>query len=300
MLATMSKAGTGVVIRAGERDAKLTFVNADAAVALEVEQFQLTGLDPSSELPHVRATLSVTSGQVTWQEAGGSAVMLDAGQQLQMLDEDAAAVTTVAAPNWIKSSDISDIDRRASATMEPLLTEGSPVEIKLEELCDDTRVEIRSLAMRSLASLERFESILAAFKDDRLKSYWSQHLDQVRSSLGRGAPIAAEIRAAAVRASGAEGESLYRLLWGYNPEQLKSGGAKHLVDTLKHASMDQRVVAANTLRQITGKTQGYHPHLPEARRRTAERQWEQSLLAGEIVYTTAPPVLPSRKPREMP
>jgi hypothetical protein len=103
-----------------------------------------------------------------------------------------------------------------------------------------------------------------------------------------------------VRANGAEGEALYRLLWGYSPEQLQAGGAKRLVELLKHSSMDLRVVASNLLRNITGRTQGYHPHLPEARRRVAERQWEQSLAAGEVVYATPPPVLPPRKPREIP
>jgi hypothetical protein len=301
VLATVSKAGNAVVIRAGERDAMLTFVNADAAAALEVTRFHSAGGDPLSEPAHVRATLSVTSGQVTWQEAGGEVLTLDADQQMTLLDDGLATVSAMAEPpKWVKLGDISDIDRRASVTLEPLLVDAGPMEVKLEELAQDQRVEVRSLAIRSLASLGRFERILETLNDERLKSYWEQHIEQLQASLGRGAPVAAEIHASAVRANGNDGETLYRLLRGFGPEDLKKEGAKVLVDSLKHSSMDVRVVASNLLRQITGRTQGYHPHLPEARRRTAERQWEQSLAAGEIVYVTPPAVLPPRKLREIP
>jgi hypothetical protein len=301
MLATMSKAGNAAVLRAGEREALLTMVNADAEVALEVARFHSPGVDPTSELAHVQVTMSVTSGQVTWRGADGSEATLDAGHQLTLVDDQPPKIATEAPdPTWTKTSSISDIDRRASATLEPLLVMDGPIEVKLEELCEDPRVEVRSLAMRGLAALDRFERIFETLKDESLKSYWAQHIEQLQQAMAHSTPVAHEVRAAAVRASGADGEKLYRLLWGYSPEQLQKEGAKQLVEMLKHPSLEFRVVAINLLRNITGRTQGYHPHLPEARRRTADRQWDASLAAGEVVYAAPPAVLPPRKLAEMP
>lgn len=302
IIATIGKPGNRIVVQAGERDVLMTLVNADAAVAVDVDRFHLPGTNPETERAHVRVTATVTSGQIQWEQAGAEPVTLDEGQMLTFLNEGIPNVATVEEmPPWIRSADIRDIDRTARATVEPLLDSDRAVEVILEELAQDRRVEVRSLAMRSLASLGQFDRIIETLDDETLKSYWSQHIDQLQDALAQGDDVAAKVRAAVVRQKGEDEAGLaYRLLWGFSPEQLADGSDKLLVDLLTHSSLDFRVLAINALRRITGRTHLYHPHLPEPRRRTAQRDWEQRLAAKEIVYATPPPKIPPRSPGAAP
>ena len=297
VIATMGKAGNGIVVRAGGRNILLTMVDSEAAIALSVLPFQLPGDDPEKILSHVRITAIVTGGQVQWQQAGTEAVLLDYGQQISILDEGMPKITnTDSPPRWVRTNDISDIDRLASATLEPMLNDERPIEITLAERVEHPRVEVRSLAARSLASMDKFDALVDTFGDETLKSYWSEHFDRLQNAMARDAKTAALVREAVERHAGEDAERVYRLLQGYNPEQLKSGSGKQLVDYLKHDSLRVRVLAINNLRRITSRTFGYHPHLPEARRRTPVREWEQAASGGTIVYLNPPADLPPRKP----
>ena len=297
VIATLGKAGNQLLLRAGDRDVLLTMANADAALALDVRRFHLPGDDPEVEIAHVEVTATVSGGQVLWQQDGVEPVTLDAGQQIIMVDDAVPNLRPLESlPSWVKSNDISEIDRLASATLEPLLDDQRPMEIGLEERAEHSRVEVRSLAARCLASIDKFDRIIDTFDDDTLKSYWSEHYDRLQSALARGPSVAVQLREAIERRKGDDGRRLYRLLWGYSPAQLTAGAGKSLVEYLKHNSLDVRVLAINNLRRITGRTQAYHPHLAEVRRRTPQREWDQAAAANSIVYLNPPPVLPKRKP----
>ena len=297
VVATMGEADRSVLLRAGIRDIKLTMVSDDAAIALSVKRFHLPGSNPETDLPHVTVVGVVTGGQVNWQTDGAKPMLLDVGQQISMLDDGLATVrATDTTPAWVKTNDISDIDRLASATLEPMMDEDRPMEIVLAEKVEHPRVEVRSLAARSLATIDRFDALVDTFNDESLKSYWSEHYDHLQAALARGPETATLVHRAVQRRKGDEAERVFRLLQGYNPEQLKSGSDRTLVEYLKHPSLDVRVLAINNLRRITSRTFGYHPHLPDARRRTPTRQWEDAAADGSIVYLTPPPELPKRKP----
>ena len=296
VIATMGEVGNRLALRVGERDVLLTMADAEAVIAIGAYQFHTPGDDPQTDIPHVRVVALATGGQVHWQQAGTEPVTLDAGQQLSFLDDGLPIVAAVENfPKWVRTNDISEIDRLASATLEPLLGEDRPVEIALEEQSEHPRVEVRSLAARCLASIEKFDRIIDTFNDESLKSYWSQHFDHLQAALARGPLAAARVFDALERRKGGEAERIYRMLRGYSPKQLEEGEDKILVDYLKHDSLDVRVLAISNLRRITGRTQGFHPHLPEARRRTAQRQWDQAASGGTIRYLNPPAELPKRE-----
>ena len=296
VIATMGKAGNALVLNAGGRQAVLTMADSEAVIALSVTPFHLPGDNPETDMAHVEVAATVTSGQVQWRQDGAEPVLLDFGQQISMLDDGLPRVQNASAtPKWEKSNDISDIDRLASATLEPMLDDERPIEIALAEKAEHPRVEVRSLAARSLASIDRFDALIDSFDDESLKSYWSEHFDRLQSAMARGPQTATHVRESIERRKGEDGERIYRLLQGYSPQQLQEGADRTLVDYLQHESLDVRVLAINNLRRITSRTFGYHPHLPELRRRTAQREWEQAAQGGTIAYLKPPPELPKRE-----
>jgi hypothetical protein len=82
----------------------------------------------------------------------------------------------------------------------------------------------------------------------------------------------------------AKGDALYRMLWGYSPDQLEAGDAKRLVEDLSHADLEFRVLSLWNLRQITGLfIASYRPEWPEEKRRKGAAAWRQKLESGRIV-----------------
>ena len=102
---------------------------------------------------------------------------------------------------------------------------------------------------------------------------------------------ATQVRASFERLRGEEGQQLYRMLWGFSPEQLADGGAHLLVDALSNPATDMRVLAYINLNEITGKTNLFQPDREPRTQRRAIASWERDLQQREIVYRT-PPVEP--------
>ena len=96
------------------------------------------------------------------------------------------------------------------------------------------------------------------------------------------------------RVHGDSADEFRRLLFSYSPQDLRDGADRRLVDYLSHESLGFRVLAINNLRQITGRTLFYNPHVPALRRRTPLQAWNEKLGRGEIRYVSAPPELPPR------
>ncbi|MCA9267827.1 MAG: hypothetical protein KDA41_05125, partial [Planctomycetales bacterium] len=221
VLATVGKAGAPMHTILGERLMQFTMLSDDAALALAVRRFHLPGDNPLVHPAHVEVTATVTGGQVQWQESDAPAVTLATGQQIVALDTNVATVRDKAeSPAWTRTSDVSDIDRLASATMEPLLEEERPLDLVLEELAEHPRVEIRSLAARGLGALDRYERLIDSFNDESLKSYWSDHYDALTSVLARSPQAAQQLSEAFNRRRGDEGPRLFSMIVGYNDEQL--------------------------------------------------------------------------------
>ena len=85
-----------------------------------------------------------------------------------------------------------------------------------------------------------------------------------------------------------QGDELYRMLWGYSPEQLEEGGAAQLIEWLSHEDLDYRVLSFWNLHHVTGFSYFYKPEDTEAKRRTPVQRWRQKLEAGLIVPKAEP------------
>ncbi len=301
----IGKANAKLALQLGNLRGIATLANAETELAVEVRNYLPPGSDPQTQeniVPVVR--LYATRGKVTWEEEGAdtpdATYEIAAGNVRNYVGTapgETVSMTTL--PDWIDGRSIADIDRRAAREVEAKLAETPDLELTLQELASasERRAEVRSLAIRSLIMLDQYEPFLAAIADETQRAYWAAEYDAMRDALVRNTETAHYIYDVFIKTRGEQdGNNLYRMLWGFSPEQLQDGMAKELVDSLDIELLDYRVLAFETLRRITGSTQLYQPQFPATRRRTPVTQWRERLKAGEIVYKTVPAPIMDPKP----
>jgi hypothetical protein len=84
---------------------------------------------------------------------------------------------------------------------------------------------------------------------------------------------------------GGEAETLWRLLWSYSPRQLEGGADAELVALLDHPQLAVRVLASESLREITGTSLSYRATDSAVRRAPLIKRWETKLRKNEIRWT---------------
>jgi hypothetical protein len=97
----------------------------------------------------------------------------------------------------------------------------------------------------------------------------------------RSQQTAAQVREAFQHQRGPDdGPALFRMLWGYNEQQIADGATGRLLELLDHDDLDYRVLAIWNLRRITGLNLPYYPdHSADERRRHIQR-WRDKLQTG--------------------
>jgi hypothetical protein len=295
-VATLAQAGTTFRLRwAGNHEATLLLADMNTTVAVALEHHRLPGTDPITRPAHRVLQVFVTSGSAEWRADDAAPIQLLPGQRLTMVDEFVPQLTEVEElPSWVDGRDARPRDPIAARELSRLMTTERPVTLVLQEQSSSKREEIRSLAACSLAYLGDVAPLLVALNDSGLRSYWNaQH--EVLMDLVAMSPDSAELlRSAILQRHGEQtGESLYRMLWSFSPQQLDDGAAEQLVNALDHPSFDFRIVASELLKSITGLPSLYRPHASarEPQRRTATNRWRKHLQDGEIVYGEPPAIV---------
>jgi len=279
----------------------LTLEGADTVVAVEVRHFLPPGSSAEMDARVLVIELFATSGSARWEEEGQDPIDIPAHHVLTYVAGSERELSgPFQSPDWIDISSVSDIDRLTSLELQKSLDPSRPVHVTLAELMGDRRVDVRALAARSLASLGEFEPLIKELNNPQQKSFWAPEVDVLRQSLSRGPEVADQIRQSLERLRPQDATALYRLLWGYSPEQLAGDGAKELVGLLESPAMDVRVLASDTLRQITGAQLLYRPEKAPAENRPSINRWQERLADGSIVYKTPPSPVPERKPLAAP
>ena len=278
-----------------------TLSDPDSSLAIEVRPYLPPGSDPENPAtPAIPVVdLFATRGSVVWQEEGHEPVVIPTNFGRTYIGSTPPATSgPFKAPEWSDSRSVSSLDRDTALAMEELLSVEKPLTVSLQEQMQDRRAEIRALAARSLVALDQFEPIIKDLGDNRQYSFWFSELDTLREAIARGPETAAGVREAIARIRPEVAESLYRLLWGYSPEQLARGEDQQLVKFLESPDMDIRVVTFDNLRRITGVLLLYRPERRVEQNKLAIQKWKERLKEGGIVYKVQPSPLPQRTPLE--
>lgn len=281
---TAAKPEMQVRLRAGDQLGRVTFGQEDAVLAVEVAHKLPEGADPESEAAPAQVDLYVASGELVWHDEQGHQQALRGKAHWALDRSEPTGKKAEDLPVWIEGSDLTPMERRAAAAVDDYLHVDKPVVPALVELLGHRLAENSILAIQSLALLGKFEPLVPLLNDPTRRRLDNNDIVSLRAAVARGPDAAAGVRKAFESVRGQKrGEELYRMLWGYSPEQLEEGGAAQLIEGLSHADLDYRVLSFWNLHHITGFGYLYKPEATEAKRRTPVQRWRQKLEAGLIV-----------------
>lgn len=289
VLSSPSTPGAQVRLAVGGQFGVVTLTDADAALAVEVRRVLPDGANPETRAAEVFVTFYVPSGEVRWNEAAsGREELLKAPGRLVLAPAagpaDAAASTEI--PAWV--SERQNDPTKADIALAAELPVDEPALLRLRELAfRDRRVEVRTLAARSLALLDDFDAFDATISDEavlRMTNTWYVQVDAIREAMARGPATAEALRVTLERQRGDDkGGQLYELLWGFSPEQWADPAlGQRLVAGLDHDDVDIRALSFWNLFNKTRVTHYYRPEAPAPRRQAPIRVWKQDLDSGRL------------------
>jgi hypothetical protein len=284
LLDTAGVGGSSITLRLAGHLGQLKFLTPDATLAVEVVWPLPLGQDPLVVGAVAVARLIATSGQLEWQEAGQPVLSLARGQQVRLAEGLQAELTDSSAlPPWLEGAAMKELDLRASRELEPALSPERPLSVALREQASHRQVELAALAIQSLVALGEFEPALAALNQERFAPYWRTMVEALQRAVTADPRMAAELQNAWNKQRPDDAAILYRLLWGFNNEQLQAGDDLRLVQMLEHHALDVRVLAFDNLQRITGgKTYLYRPERDPAMQRRPLQEWRAAQSKGEI------------------
>jgi len=302
VLMTAGKPDVRVKLILGDTAGTLTFFDPEATAAVEVRPMLVPGTDPQTGPPKTAVALYATVAQIDWAGAKGAAgearAVAPAGQPPSLpnggkLTAPARMVLSGSPgdfsgsdhelPRWYNNEPVNALDSRASQTLNQTLDGKTSVTVGLTELVAHRRAENRSLAARSLALIDEFDPFAALLNDPDQRASWPVEIESLQAALARGPAVAGRVRAMFEKERGKDGDDLYRLIWGYDKDQLQSGAAPILVDDLDNDSLDFRVLSFYNLQKIVGKTFDYRPEATATNRAQPVRRWREQLKEGLIV-----------------
>lgn len=287
----VSKDGAKVRLRLASREGVLSFPDASPIIAASVQPYRNPGTDPETTAPRQIVDLLVAKGSVGWDDAAGGATQTFTAplrRRLQGALEDQPIDSEVDLPQWVFAPETSHLEQRAAGELHLAISPEKSVRVSLEEQAASPRREVQSLAVRGLASLGEFGPLVASLSDPSQSAAADEHARILRQALARGPEVAQRVRAAIEKHHAGDPAALYRLLWGYTPQQLADGDAAQLVLYLDHKDVAFRVLAFWNLRDITGLGGLYYrPHDGANERQRSVARWQQKLRDGEIVKASS-------------
>ncbi|OYV90759.1 MAG: hypothetical protein B7Z73_05930, partial [Planctomycetia bacterium 21-64-5] len=290
LLLTVAKPDTKIRLQAGDYAGTIEFGKEEAALAIEVRPLLPEGANPEEEAAPATVDLYLASGQATWTDRKGRSDTIRSRGHRSLGNAKTGNQPAEELPIWIEDSELNPTERRASEEIEKFLRADKPATPALTELATHRKIENSLLATQSLALIDEFGPIIPLLNDKAYRIAWTSQIESLRSALARGTQTAALVRQAFESARGkAMGSDLYRMLWGYNSQQLEDGAAAQLIEWLDapDEQLDYRVLSFWNLHHITGLGLYYQPGDPAKQRRTSIQRWKQKLESGLIVPKAA-------------
>lgn len=300
------------------RKGTLTLGPVGSRVAVEVTPLRVPGTDPMTVAPNFVLEMTMLDGTAEWTDAEhNDAMPLDPKVGLRTIDNYPLRTwETTAAPAWtdpkqtapahrLPIADIQQlgvprqIDLDGAKELERMLSIDGDPQVLLTQTNERRQVEVRSLAVRSLVHLGSADPLVTALGDVNHKASWPLFMAELSAAIARGPEPATTVKQSLERKYPDQASDLFRTLIGYNPDQLREGGAQILVDQLESEDLIRRIFAFESLKEITGgKTFNYQPDdrttRPDRtprRARTAMTRWREQLDDGAITYAALPRVI---------
>ncbi len=160
----------------------------------------------------------------------------------------------------------------------------------LVQLKSDSKQERRFAAISWLAASGDFSFFLDFLNDEKNRNNWRSTIEAVRAAITNHPGYADLLQTALANTNEADGQATYDMIVGFSDPQLAAGADAKLVEYLDSNSLSTRVLAIETLRQITDdRSYGYTANADRtSRRKLIDRQWKKLLNKKELRYRTEP------------
>jgi hypothetical protein len=265
-----------------------------ATLAVEVERSYVPGRDPRTSPTTLVARLYARDGEVVWR-VGGNERPIREPSRWTIADGVVSAIEADATPpEWIDHEPAAQRSEQMYGA--PAIEEGlgydRPADDQLLELFQAARRrEVKSLAARSSIHIGLFTPFVEALRDSDQRANWRAHIEALRAAMALSPESANKVRQALVEQRGEPAAAdLYEMLRGYGPDQIgrtpeeiQVGAVATLIDWLENDNLDYRVLAAQNLREITGKNLLSNPAGSLSERALGVRRWRARLESGELV-----------------
>jgi hypothetical protein len=289
LILSVGKAGNKLHLRFGDRNVIVTFDDAQSTLALEATGVLPPGTDPEVGPSEIAVDLYVTSGHIIVNE-GDKQTEIKAPEHLSLTERSVNNLAPGQLPEWAIRDVVKPLEAAAGTIIERELAGDRPLNLAIKELSTTSkRVEVRAMAIRCGGYLGDFDAYTSGLNDDEQnKQFWTAQVESLKAALARGPETAALVRESFERLRAADAKLLYRMLWGYTPDQLKAGEDAKLVGGLSSDSLDVRRLSFWNLQNITNKTFGYQPEYQPARLKVPISKWRGELGNGKILPTPPP------------
>ena len=291
-----------VVIQFGALVGTLELCEEFSEVAIHCHDYFVPGDELVPENARAVFQLLVLRGSADW-SVEGNTYELKEFQGCSLSDEGELQVGSFRTePNWLER-DVRSLEAASADIAQGQMGRGEPVVRQLTKLLDDSRDEVRALALENLCQFGDYQFLMDFLDADRYQNYWGKILDAVRFSLQQNPEQQVALNDA-LGMTGNKQQLFSELIRGYTQAQLdkKMGAAEdspttadRLVEMLDDDRLAIRVLAIENLRRIMGATYLYRPNREARTRREKIRKWRSI----KIKYVEAPaPELVMLKPLE--
>ncbi|HEY1068225.1 MAG TPA: hypothetical protein VGE52_19025 [Pirellulales bacterium] len=274
-------------VAAGSWKASLVFPRGGAVASVEVRPFTRPGVDPKAGAEERAIEVRVAREAVLM---GGEpqAALHVAPARIVVAphpgDSPNAAGANATAPGWTTAREpLSVEDQRVLTILRERASGDASLLSALGVLVHDRNPAVRHTATHWLACLGDFGPLVDELGAEDLLVLWrDESVAALAHAVARGPLWAKRVEHALLVERGPQGRELFRMLWGYSPEQLREGASLQLVERLDHHELDVRVLAFWNLQTLTGVGLHYRPELPALQRKPLIDRWKERVALEQL------------------
>ncbi len=263
--------------------AVVTFQDATSMAAVEVTYRAVaSGLVTDTRAYKPLLIIVSVAGRVTVEFTDKEQVKsqtLNIGEGMAYIDNNPRLFKLGEIPAWYRGSD-RPIDQQAALDLDKLLPTQSEIGNSLQALCNHRRPETAALAIQASMLLGDWNPFAQGFlNNEAMRNHWASTLSLSEQLLASEPGSAVSLQQVLDAIDPQRGKTLFALMIGFREDQQPSDFFPPLIDLLDSSRLDERVLATNHLRRMTGKDFGYQPHFPS---RASVQQWRREFTANRL------------------
>jgi hypothetical protein len=280
--------GNRLAISSPAGSTEMQFQDAESMAAVEVVYRPVSsGLltDPGAYKPLLIVVIVEGEIVINYQDQTQLKVQtLTVGDGLALIDGAPRLFKLGEIPDWYRGNSTRAVDAQAAMDLHELLPEQVEIGNSLVSICGNRRSETAALAIQTSLLLGDWNPLANGFlANESMRNHWNSTIDLAEQVVASSADQATALKQSLVAVDPVRGKVLFGLFEGIAEDQQPGEFIPKLIDFLESPNLDERVLAARHLRQLTGKDFGYQPHLPT---KSSVQQWRRESAASRLKLKT--------------